>query len=325
MRDRDCVTFLQWALPRLRMRWPGFRKVRGQVCKRITRRMAALEVDGVPGYEAYLEGHPEEWEVLDALCRVTVSRFLRDRGVWSLIQGEVLDTLARAAREEDREAIRCWSAGCGSGEEPYSLSLVWRLGPLPPPEGETEESPGKAQGSARHAEEAARRAEDSTGNADECAGACSLASRYRDVEMLVTATDAEPEVLRRARRATYEPGTLKELPTCWIEEAFGAPDGGSESSVTLRPELRKGVSFLPSDIRTSTPQGPFGFILCRNLAFTYFREPLQQEVLGRLLGRLRPGGYLALGAHEELPRGDWPLGRVKKGTPLYRHMPHAGG
>ncbi len=266
--------------------------------------MADLEVDGVPGYEAYLEGHPEEWEVLDGLCRVTVSRFLRDRGVWSLIQGEALETLARAAREEGREAIRCWSAGCGSGEEPYSLSLVWRLGPLPPPEGGREES---------------------TGDADECDGAGSLASRYRDVELRVTATDAEPDVLRRARRATYELGTLKELPTPWIREAFGAQDDGSESSLTLRPEFRKGVSFLRSDIRTSMPHGPFGFILCRNLAFTYFRDPLQQEVLRRLLGRLRPAGYLALGAHEDLPRGDWPLARVKNGTPLYRHVPRAGG
>jgi chemotaxis protein methyltransferase CheR len=28
----DCIQFLQWSLPKLRMRWPGFRKVRGQVC-----------------------------------------------------------------------------------------------------------------------------------------------------------------------------------------------------------------------------------------------------------------------------------------------------
>ena len=35
MKDADCVAFLQWCLPRLEMRWPGFRKVRGQVCKRI--------------------------------------------------------------------------------------------------------------------------------------------------------------------------------------------------------------------------------------------------------------------------------------------------
>ncbi len=33
---------LQWAAPRLRLRWEGFRRVRGQVCKRIFRRMKGL-------------------------------------------------------------------------------------------------------------------------------------------------------------------------------------------------------------------------------------------------------------------------------------------
>ncbi|MCZ6546022.1 MAG: chemotaxis protein CheR, partial [Chloroflexi bacterium] len=31
MKDTECVGFLQWALPRLRLHWRGFRKVRGQV------------------------------------------------------------------------------------------------------------------------------------------------------------------------------------------------------------------------------------------------------------------------------------------------------
>jgi chemotaxis protein methyltransferase CheR len=38
MKDTLCVDFLQWALPKLRMRWSGFRKVRRQLCKRVERR-----------------------------------------------------------------------------------------------------------------------------------------------------------------------------------------------------------------------------------------------------------------------------------------------
>jgi len=41
MTDMDCVAFLQWALPKLHLRWAGFRKVRRQVCRRIERRMRA--------------------------------------------------------------------------------------------------------------------------------------------------------------------------------------------------------------------------------------------------------------------------------------------
>ena len=42
MRDEDGVRFLQWALPCMGLRWPGFRKVRRQVLRRIDRRVVAL-------------------------------------------------------------------------------------------------------------------------------------------------------------------------------------------------------------------------------------------------------------------------------------------
>lgn len=60
MSDRQNVEFLQWALPRLNYRWPGFRKVRGQVYKRLKRRMEKLGISGLPGYRDYLEEVREE-------------------------------------------------------------------------------------------------------------------------------------------------------------------------------------------------------------------------------------------------------------------------
>ncbi len=47
MTDEDCVAFLQWALPRLRLRWEGFRKPRRQVCRRIRARAGELGI--IPG------------------------------------------------------------------------------------------------------------------------------------------------------------------------------------------------------------------------------------------------------------------------------------
>lgn len=126
MRDTDCVDFLQWALPRMGFRWPGFRKVRRQVCKRIDRRLAELGLDGIAAYRELLEDRPEEWSRLDGMCRITISRFHRDRGVFEALRDEVLPQLARAARDQERP-LRAWSAGCGSGEEPYSLAIVWEL------------------------------------------------------------------------------------------------------------------------------------------------------------------------------------------------------
>lgn len=123
MTDRECITFLQWALPRMRMRWPGFRKVRGQVCKRISRRIADLRLPGAAAYRFHIESHPDEWETLASLCRVTISRFYRDRGVFDHIDSVVLPRLGERAKE----GVRCWSAGCASAEEAYTMRILWEL------------------------------------------------------------------------------------------------------------------------------------------------------------------------------------------------------
>ncbi len=130
MTDGECVEFLQWALPRLQMRWAGFRKVRRQVCRRIERRLLDLGFPDVAAYRAYLEATPGEWPSLDALCRVTISRFYRDRGVFEFLERSVLPELA--AESAVRGAtLEAWSAGCASGEEPYTLVLVWEYAVRP--------------------------------------------------------------------------------------------------------------------------------------------------------------------------------------------------
>jgi chemotaxis protein methyltransferase CheR len=128
MDDKTCVEFLQWALPELRMRWEGFRKVRSQVCKRIARRLQDLRMQDAVAYRNHLQHHREEWTVLDGLCRVTISRFFRDRLVFSALQSAILPELAQRMAGRGDSVLRLWSAGCAAGEEPYSLSILWELG-----------------------------------------------------------------------------------------------------------------------------------------------------------------------------------------------------
>jgi chemotaxis protein methyltransferase CheR len=125
MRDQDCIAFLHWCLPRLRLRWPGYRRVRRTVCKRIARRLRELGLDGLDAYRRYLEASPLEWPRLDAFCRIPISRFYRDRAVFEALGRGILPDLARQAEAEGRRELRAWSAGCASGEEAYSLRLVW--------------------------------------------------------------------------------------------------------------------------------------------------------------------------------------------------------
>lgn len=127
MKGIDCITFLQWALPRLQMRWDGFIKVRRQVCKRIERRIGDLELDGIENYQRYLQQHAEEWTQLGSLCRITISRFYRDQAVFDYLRDEVLPLLARQVIRRGDCCLHVWSIGSCSGEEPYTVTVIWQL------------------------------------------------------------------------------------------------------------------------------------------------------------------------------------------------------
>lgn len=126
MRETDCIAFLQWALPKMGFRWAGYRKVRRQVCKRLNRRIRELGLDGYGAYRDYLGTQADEWGRLDEFCRITISRFFRDSGVFEDLAEEVLPELARIAEHKGRP-LRAWSIGSASGEEVYSLIILWRL------------------------------------------------------------------------------------------------------------------------------------------------------------------------------------------------------
>jgi chemotaxis protein methyltransferase CheR len=252
MTDRECVEFLQWALPRMRMRWPGFRKVRRQVCKRISRRIGDLNLTGIADYRAHLDANPAEWRTLASLCRVTISRFYRDRGVFDRIAESILPRLAARASAD----VRCWSAGCASGEEAYTMQIVWQLRAAPPGKG-----------------------------------------------LRVLGTDSEAHMLERARKAEYPSSALKDLPSDLAAQAFHRKG----DLFVPRERYREDVQFRQMDIRESTPSDTFDIILCRNLVFTYFDVALQIDILTGMLKRLRPGGFLVTGAHEQVPEGDFGL------------------
>ncbi len=109
------------------MRWSGFRRVRGQVCKRIQKRITELGFSDATTYHNYLADHAEEWKNLDRMCRVTISRFYRDQKVFTLLERRILPELARQAIQRNDTVTRVWCVGCCSGEEPYSVALTWNL------------------------------------------------------------------------------------------------------------------------------------------------------------------------------------------------------
>jgi chemotaxis protein methyltransferase CheR len=249
--DQDCVELLQWACPRLGLRWDGFRQFRGQVCKRIARRMMALGLTSVAQYLDTVEASASEWSELEAACHVTITRFYRDRAVFDALRRTWLPKICEDAAREARP-VRLWSAGACSGEEPFTVAMMFQYEFLP---------------------------------------------RWPDLRVEIIASEMNDILIERAREGRYPSATLRELPAEWREQAF-VEEG---DALQLREDVRAMVELRHEDIRRSHPTAPFDVILCRNVAFTYFDESSQREMLRWMRGSLRDGGILVIGGHEQLP------------------------
>jgi chemotaxis protein methyltransferase CheR len=141
-----------------------------------------------------------------------------------------------------------------------------------------------------------------------------LARDWPSLDLYVLATDADDAAIRRAKRACYGPGSLKDLPPAWREQAFRE----SEGLFCLNPEFQAPVDFQLQDIEERMPDGLFDVILCRNLVFTYFAEALQTKILAGIASRLAAGGVLVLGKHETLPPNTTGLAALSSRIPIYR-------
>jgi len=91
----------------------------------------ALNRSGCPSAEAYyqlLSSKPTdgpEWEKLIGQVTIGETYFFRDRGQFEALRRRILPEIIAQKRALTRQ-IRIWSAGCASGEEPYSIAMVLR-------------------------------------------------------------------------------------------------------------------------------------------------------------------------------------------------------
>jgi two-component system CheB/CheR fusion protein len=102
------------------------------VYRRIERRMSIHQISRIAGYVRYLQENPQETEILFKELLIGVTRFFRDSEAWELLRTEVIPKLLTTA--PGGGVLRAWSAGCSTGEEAYSLAMVFReaLGQIKP-------------------------------------------------------------------------------------------------------------------------------------------------------------------------------------------------
>jgi two-component system CheB/CheR fusion protein len=90
--------------------------------RRFRRRMFQLSLDSYAKYSEYIRKHPDEVNQLLNTILINVTEFFRDPPAWEILRHEVLPSILK--RVKPGHSFRAWSAGCASGEEPYSIAIL---------------------------------------------------------------------------------------------------------------------------------------------------------------------------------------------------------
>ena len=122
--EYEAANDLRWIIGFLRTRtghdFSSYK--RATVMRRVLRRMQVCRVTTPAAYAELLRTTPEEAQELFGDLLISVTQFFRDEGAYEALAaraiGQILD-------EADEDGVRAWSAGCATGEEAYSLAILF--------------------------------------------------------------------------------------------------------------------------------------------------------------------------------------------------------
>ena len=117
----DFESFIKEAASLLDLQWRRFK--RGGVKRKVERRVAELGLSTFEDYLLKIEKDPGEKSNLSQILTVTITRFLRDRGVYDALENFIIPRVVENMGAGD---FKIWSIGCANGEEPYGLSMLWK-------------------------------------------------------------------------------------------------------------------------------------------------------------------------------------------------------
>ncbi len=93
------------------------------VIRRIERRMIINQIDKLEHYYNFLEKSKFELNTLSRELLIGVTNFFRDEEAFKKIKNEIIPELIKT--KENSSEIRIWTAGCSTGEEVYSLAILF--------------------------------------------------------------------------------------------------------------------------------------------------------------------------------------------------------
>ena len=92
--------------------------------RRIERRMNVHQIEKISNYVRFLQENPTELDILFKELLIGVTNFFRDAIVWDKLKEKVLPALMNEL--PNGHVFRAWITGCSTGEEAYSLAIVFK-------------------------------------------------------------------------------------------------------------------------------------------------------------------------------------------------------
>lgn len=95
------------------------------IIRRIERRIGVNRIDSLESYLAYLSRNRAEVHSLYNELLIGVTRFFRDSEAFKIVRDKVIPEVLRRDEKQDKNPFRIWVSGCSTGEEVYSLAILF--------------------------------------------------------------------------------------------------------------------------------------------------------------------------------------------------------
>ena len=228
---------------------------------RLQKRLRDLGMGTFKEYCDYLfskEG--KDRELIHFIDKITTNKtdFFRESDHFDFLLQKTLPGITGAGSRLS-QPLRIWSAGCSTGEEPYTLAMVLN---------EFQD----ANPSAR-------------------------------LQYSILGTDISMEVLKIAKEAIYSESRVAPIPMAMKKKYLLKSKERRRKLVKIVPNLRKKIQFMRLNLMDSSYsiEKQFDIVFCRNVII-YFDKKTQEEILKKLCGMLKVGGYFFQG-HSESTHG----------------------
>jgi chemotaxis protein methyltransferase CheR len=249
---------------------------------RLQRRLRECRLDSFYSYYRLLisnEGKNELSRLLEDLT-VNETSFFRNKAQLDLFHRYILDELIRKKEATADRQIRIWSAGCSTGQEPYTIAMlladalgyhqlrtpaaaepIWPKPLIPPP-----------------------------------------------WKVEIPASDINYSVLRAGQEGVYSDIQMGSVDYSYRLRYFDKVG----DRYAIKKSIKELVHFDFHNLKTEFLPQSNDVIFCRNVMM-YFDEPEQRRLIDKFYRCLAPGGYLLVGHAESL------LGMTDKFAMVYRN------